>query len=249
MSQRYSTAGMFLCYAVETTKGTRPTSGYTVIPEIKTMPSFNPSPETIDSTTLLETEYKTYVEGLKDLGGALEYGANLTADLIDIWAACNAAHDTAAASDKATWFAVVHPKLANAVFFEGDPSPLGLNEASVGSMAETTLYITPNSAPMWAAKPSVTASGNANLGSLIVGTNVLAPFFNPGITEYTAATTNASDLIVATPEDNGASVAITSSDATISTNTATWAAGENTVNIAVTNGGTTKTYKVVVTKT
>ena len=56
MSQRYSTAGMYLCYAVETSKGVRPTSGYTIIPEIKTMPSFNPSPETIDSTTLLETE-------------------------------------------------------------------------------------------------------------------------------------------------------------------------------------------------
>ena len=56
MSQRYSTAGMFLCYAVETTKGVRPTSNFTVIPEIKTMPSFNPAPETIDSTTLLETE-------------------------------------------------------------------------------------------------------------------------------------------------------------------------------------------------
>ena len=69
-----------------------------------------------------------------------------------------------------------------------------------------------------------------------------------GITEYTASTTSASDPIVATPEDNSASVAITSSDATISTNTVTWAAGENTVNIAVTNGGTTKTYKVVVTK-
>lgn len=150
---------MFLCYCVETTKGTRPTTGYTLIPEIKTMPSFNPAPDTIDSTTLLETEYRTFVEGLKDLGGSLEYGANLTEDLITAWAACNTAHDTAAASDLATWFAVVHPKLNNAVFFEGDPSPLGLNEASVGAMAETTLYITPNSAPQWAAKPTLVTDG------------------------------------------------------------------------------------------
>lgn len=164
MSQRYSTAGMYLCYAVETTKGTMPTSGYTLIPEIKTMPSFNPAPDTIDSTTLLETEYRTYVEGLKDLGGSLEYGANLTADLISIWASCNSAHDTAAAEDKATWFAVVHPKLEQAVFFEGDPSPLGLNEANVGEMAETTLYITPNSAPQWAAKPTLTAGSQTVLG-------------------------------------------------------------------------------------
>lgn len=160
MSQRYSTAGMYLAYCTETTAGTRPTTGYVQIPEIKTMPSFNPAPDTIDSTTLMETEYRTYVEGLKDLGGALEYGANLTADLITAWETCNAAHDTAAAAGKATWFAVVHPKLEKAVFFQGDPSPLGLNEASVGAMAETTLYITPNSAPEWQTKPTLSQTVN-----------------------------------------------------------------------------------------
>ena len=160
MSQRYSTAGMYLAYCTETTAGTRPTTGYVQIPEIKSMPSFNPAPDTIDSTTLLETEYRTYVEGLKDLGGALEYGANLTADLITAWEACNSAHDTAAADGKATWFAVVHPKLEKAVFFQGDPSPLGLNEASVGSMAETTLYVTPNSAPEWQTKPTLSRTVN-----------------------------------------------------------------------------------------
>lgn len=163
MSQRYSTAGMYLCYCVGSA-ASAPTSNYTVIPEIKTMPSFNPAPETIDSTTLLETEYRTYVEGLKDLGGALEYTANLTADLITAWASCNTAHGSMA-STSAMWFAVVHPKLDSAVFFQGDPSPLGLNEASVGSMAETTLYITPNSAPRWAAKPTVAEASNTVLGN------------------------------------------------------------------------------------
>lgn len=248
MSQRYSTAGMYLCYAVESVKGTRPTTGYTLIPEVKTMPSFNPSPDTIDSTTLLETEYRTYVTGLKDLGGALEYTANITADLISAWEACIAAHDAAASSDKATWFAVVHPKLAKAVFFEGDPSPLGLNEASVGSMAETTLYITPNSAPIWYAKPTVTDTKNTNLAALMIGTNLLTPYFDPLITEYTAATINQSDAIVAVAEDTNASVALASEQATISTGTATWAAGPNVVTATVTNGGMTKVYKITVTK-
>lgn len=156
MSQRFSTAGMLLVYAVEATAGTRPTTGYTKIPEVKSMPSFNPAPETIQSTTLEETEYHTYVEGLKDLGGALEFGANLTADLITAWETCNSAHD-AMTDGKAMWFAVVHPKLEKAVFFKGDPSPLGLNEATVGSMAETTLYITPNSAPEWQTKPTISS--------------------------------------------------------------------------------------------
>ena len=158
MSQRFSTAGMRLYYAVETSAGTRPSTGLVKIPEIKSIPSFNPSPETIQSTTLEETEYHTYVEGLKDLGGALEFGANLTQDLIDVWASCNTAHD-GLTGGKAMWFYIIHDGLSNAVAFEGDPSPLGLNEASVGSMLETSLYITPNSAPEWVSKPTVTVNG------------------------------------------------------------------------------------------
>lgn len=157
MSQRYSTAGMYLCWASEATAGTRPVSGYKKIPEIKSLPSFNPTPNTIDSTTLEETEYMTYVAGLKDLGGALEYTANLTDDLYTEWGTLMTAFDTAIAATpaKAIWFAVVHPKLSKATFFKGEPSPIGFNEASVGAMAETTLYITPNSAPELQDKPTL----------------------------------------------------------------------------------------------
>lgn len=157
MSERLSTAGMSLVYAVESTKGERPTTGYKTIPEIKSMPSFNPAPNTIESTTLAETEYMTYVKGLKDLGGALEYGANLTEDLIDFWDELMEAYETAAAEGKAMWFAVVHPKLSKATYYQGEPAPIGFNEAEVGAIAETTLYITPNSAPIMAEKPNTAA--------------------------------------------------------------------------------------------
>lgn len=158
MSQRFSTAGMRLYYAVETSAGTMPTSGLVKIPEIKSIPSFNSAPETIDSTTLEETEFRTYVEGLKDLGGALEFTANITEDLITAWETCNTAHD-ALTNGKAMWFYVIHDSLSKAVAFEGDPSPLGLNESSVGAILETTLYITPNTAPQWITKPTVTVNG------------------------------------------------------------------------------------------
>lgn len=157
-SERLASHGVSLQYAVETTAGTRPTSGYTTIPEIKSIPSFNPQPDAIQSTPLSETEYHTYVEGLKDIGGALDFGANLTEDLITAWAACNTAHD-ALTGGKAMWFAIVHPKLTNAVYFTGDPTPLGLNEITVNTVLETTLYVTPNSAPTWAAKPTTSVLG------------------------------------------------------------------------------------------
>ena len=82
MGVAINTAGVTVGYAVEATAGTRPTTGYTVIPDIKSVPELNPSPETLESTNLMETEYKTYIEGLKDLGGALSFTANLTKELI-----------------------------------------------------------------------------------------------------------------------------------------------------------------------
>lgn len=155
MSERFSTAGMWLAYKAEDTAGTRPTTGYIKIPEVKGVPSFNPTPETIESTTLEETEYKTYVKGLKDLGGALAFPANMTDDLDTAWTDLITAFNTAVAAGKKVWFCIAHPKIAKATFFTGDPSGIGIDEASVGGMYETTLYITPTGAPVRDEKPTL----------------------------------------------------------------------------------------------
>lgn len=245
MSQRVSTAGMSLQYAVETTAGVRPTSGYQIIPEIKSMPSFNPSPNTIDSTTLLETEYMTYVKGLKDLGGALEYGANLTDDLIDFWESLLSTYDSAAAEGKSIWCAIVHPKLSKATYFTGDPSPIGLNEASVGGMAETTLYITPTGAPVMAVKPG---SDDTSLSQLAISGVSFNKYFNPSDRTYTGTTSSTTSTVTAVASDSSASVAIDSNDATVSGNSVTWASGSNTITITVTKGGASTVYTIYVTK-
>lgn len=155
MSRRMITAGTYLCYAVETSAGTRPTSGYTKIPEIKSMPSFNPAPDQIESTTLDETEFKTYEEGLKDLGGVLEFTANMTEDLDTLWTNVNTAYESAASASKAMWFAIVNPKLTKATFFKGDPAPIGIDQVGTNAMLETTLHITPVSAPVRDTKPTL----------------------------------------------------------------------------------------------
>lgn len=69
------------------------------------------------------------------------------------------------------------------------------------------------------------------------------------MTEYTATTTNATNKITATPAHELASVAIESDDASIAADgTATWASGENVVEITVTCGDLEKVYTVTVTK-
>lgn len=147
-----STAGVTFGYAVEATKGTRPTTGYTVIPDVKEIPEMNPEPETLETTTLSETEFKTYIEGLKDLGGALSFLANFTEELEGAWTTLVEAYKTAIDEGKATWFEVKHPKLEKSVFFTGQPSAMGLPGMGVGSVLETNLYITPTNAPAWETK-------------------------------------------------------------------------------------------------
>ena len=153
-----STAGVTVGYAVETTAGTRPTTGFKVIPDIKEVPEMNPEPETLETTTLSATEYKTYIEGLKDLGGALSFLANFTTELETEWTALMTAYKTATDGKKAIWFEVKHPKLEKSVFFTGQPSAMGLPSMSVGSVMETNLFITPTNAPIWATKSTTTGS-------------------------------------------------------------------------------------------
>ncbi len=152
MGVAISTAGVTFGYAVETTKGTRPTSGYTIIPDVKEIPEMNPEPETLETTTLAETEFKTYIEGLKDLGGALSFLANFTNELETVWAGLVTAYKTGIADEKATWFEIKHPKIEKSVFFTGQPSAMGLPGMGVSAVLETHLYITPTNEPKWEAK-------------------------------------------------------------------------------------------------
>lgn len=154
MAINLSTAGIKLAYAVEDTAGTRPTTGYTRIYGAKSTPSLNPSPDTLETTTLDETEYKTYIDGLKDLGGALEFTFNLTEELITTWDALMTAYEAGKTSGKATWFTIIIPGLTESFYFTGNPSNMGLPETSVNAVLEITNYITPTNAPEKFAKPT-----------------------------------------------------------------------------------------------
>lgn len=156
MAINLSTAGIHLYYGVEATAGTRPTSksDYTDLVGVKSIPSMNPAPETLETTDLNQTEYKTYIDGLKDLGGALEFTFNLTQDLVTMWGELMEAYETAKETNKATWFLIDIPGLTEGLYFTGNPSSMGIPEAAVSSVLEITNYITPTGAPITAAKPT-----------------------------------------------------------------------------------------------
>ena len=97
--------------------------------------------------------------------------------------------------------------------------------------------------------PSAVSGANVNLSALTIGSISLDPAFAAGITAYTAETSNATNAITATAADENAGVSITvNGDSLTNGSSATWEDGENTVVITVTNGGSSKTYTVTVTK-
>lgn len=84
---------------------------------------------------------------------------------------------------------------------------------------------------------------------MTIGSLALDPTFDGDDTEYTASTTNATNTITGTAAAEGATVSIKNGDTTVeSGQAATWADGENTVTITVTNGTAQKVYTVTVTK-
>lgn len=149
-----STAGVSVQYAVESTAGTMPTTGYTALTGVKAIPDLNPEPGSLETTTLDELEWRTYIPGLKDPGGALSFTANNTEQFQTEWSAMVEAAETAKETDKAMWFAIVIPGLTKAFYFAGTPSPLGLSAVEVDSVLEVDGYITPSAIAGWENKPT-----------------------------------------------------------------------------------------------
>lgn len=142
MANELSTLGITVHYAVETTAGTRPTTGYTKVAHIKATPDFAVAPDGIEVTDLEETDIHRYIAGLRDLGDSLSFTANLTSDLITTWEAAVTAATTAWGSGKSTWWEIKIPNMKS-FYFAGLPVDLGLSALEVNAALETECVITP----------------------------------------------------------------------------------------------------------
>lgn len=90
---------------------------------------------------------------------------------------------------------------------------------------------------------------SARLSGLKIGALSLTPEFDPDVTKYTASTTNATNTITATPEDEDATVTILNGETPVTNGqAATWTDGANTVTVTVKNGEAEEVYIVTVTK-
>lgn len=150
MALEFNTIGAKLGYAVETSAGTRPTSGYTNIPDLKTIPGAELTPSKLEVTNLTD-HYRRYITGVLDAGDSFDLTANLTASLKTLWTAMVSSASTAWGSGKSTWFEISIPGF-DSFYFAGLPTEMGFNEMGVDAVAEASLHIIPNQIAGWAAK-------------------------------------------------------------------------------------------------
>lgn len=150
MAVQLSTAGIKCAYAIESTAGTKPPS-FTNIPGVKSIPDLNPEPSTYDTTDLNATEWKTYIEGLKDIGGALGLKFGISQDFLTLWneTICEVA-ETALAAGKACWLEFYHPKLTDGFFFTCEPCKAGFSSADVDQAWDATVNVVPTGNIGWA---------------------------------------------------------------------------------------------------
>ena len=149
MALEFNTIGVKLKYCVEASAGSRPTSGYVNIPDIKSIPAIDLTPSKLEVTNLID-KYRRFITGVLDAGDSIDVNANLTATLKNAWASLISAAASAWTSQKSTWFEISIPNF-DSFYFAGIPTEMGVNELGVDAVAESSLHIIPNQIAGWAA--------------------------------------------------------------------------------------------------
>jgi len=122
MALEISTVGAKVKYAIETTKGTRPTAGYIEIPDVNTAPEIALDVSTIDASNITDLITR-YIAGRTDPGGVQNLTLNHTTAVKTAWAALVTAADdttTGIPAGFACWFEYAFPN-GDSVFFPVHP--------------------------------------------------------------------------------------------------------------------------------
>lgn len=152
-----SSIGIKVSYTFEAVAGTRPTTGFIHLEGIKEIPELSPAPDTLETTTFDNLEYKTYINGLKDLGGSLSFAANFSQELFDKWngeGGVFETYETNKAVGKSMWLSIDIPGIDKACMFTVEPSKIGVPGVGVNEVMEVNLNITPTGEPTWVEKPT-----------------------------------------------------------------------------------------------
>lgn len=130
-----TTIGVKVGYAVETTKGTKPTA-FTWLKRCKAVGGINLEQDRID-VTALEDKVKQYAEGVADTGGSWPLTFGMNDDVITALETFKTASAAGKTNNLATWINVWFPGLEKSFFVKATPPALlPMPEIGQGSPAE-----------------------------------------------------------------------------------------------------------------
>lgn len=159
MANAVSTAGMNLKWCAESTAGTRPETGYTIVEGCKAIPEMFNDPNTLDSTPLNATKNHTYIKGLGDTGGSVAITVNDYPAFRTAWNACVSAYE-GLTGGKQMWFEISYPEDSGleSFYFPAEPIALGFGGAEVDSVLENNANLLPQGDYLYAAASTTTTS-------------------------------------------------------------------------------------------
>jgi hypothetical protein len=144
MANELSTAGISFLYQLSSPTEVPPTSGWNVLPGIKSTPDYDSSPNMLQVTDLSDVGYHRYIPGLRALNEPWELSANLTQVNIDTWN--NIVNQYRNRQDKTLvcWFTFSVPELSVAPYIYGIPYTIGVPAMEVDSVLEVSFTVVPN---------------------------------------------------------------------------------------------------------
>lgn len=113
--------------------------------DMKSAPAIDGEAEALETTTLANLEYKSYEQGLKDMGGSQEFTSNLTNRLRTEWSKF---YDGTTKINEEGAIVIWHPSLDKMTCLPCKPQKLGSPELSVNTVWEQTARVTPTSEPV-----------------------------------------------------------------------------------------------------
>lgn len=156
----YSTNGIIVSYAMETTAGTRPTTGYTQLHRINSTGEINPDQEQIDASAL-EDDTQRNIPGRSGDPGSFEIVVNRTNETITEWETLIAAYWASAAREagKELWIQVTNPSMTKADFIRcAPPSKIPIPGREQNALETMTMNMTVSS---WELQTKATVGGES----------------------------------------------------------------------------------------
>ena len=160
MAGEVSSAGIKIKYAVETSAGVRPTTGYLektsgatlkIAEYVTGISGLTAEFEQYDVTPLSETQRHRFVKGLQGNDGNLSLACNINPTSRTDWGMIVAAYE-ALTDGKGMWFEFTLPGDTQSAFFRCIPCPMGFPDVEAASAVQGAVQLIENQYDGWQTK-------------------------------------------------------------------------------------------------